>query len=217
MAGPVKRRYDATKRQEQARQTRREILRHAHDLFVASGYGATTMNDIAAAAGVSVETVYAAFRSKVNLLKRVWDVTIGGDDEDIVFHERPEILEMRAQKNLARRLEMYADHLAHVVAPRTVPFLLALRAAAGTEADARAILEEADAQRLTGMDLFARELATGEGLAVPVEEARDVLWATTSGHLWDHLVAKREWDPDRYGRWLADLWKLKLLDPAHRS
>lgn len=213
MAKAVKRRYDSTRRQEQARQTRREILQAAGSLFIERGYGATTMNDVAAEASVSVETVYAAFGTKVNLLKKVWDITIGGDDEEIPFHERPEMREMRAEQNLARRLEMYAAIFSHQIAPRTVPFLLALQGAAGAEPEARAMLEEMDRQRLMGMTRAARELAQGRGLVVSEEEARDVLWSTNRGELWHHLVVEQGWEPERFATWLADLWKRMLLTP----
>lgn len=215
MVRAVKRKYDSTRRREQARRTRREILIAARELFISRGYGATTMTEIAAEASVSVEMVYAAFGTKPNLLKKVWDVTIGGDDEEVPFHERPEVLEMRAEKNLARRLEMYAALIAHHIAPRTIPFLRALEGAAGTEPEARAMIDEMDRQRLAGMTLAARELAQSEGLAVSEEEARDVLWATNQGALWHHFVVLREWDPERFAKWLGDLWKRMLLTPDH--
>src|SRR3954470_21285886 len=62
------RKYDASRRQQQARETQRAIIRAAQRLFVDQGYGRTTMTEVAAAAGVSVETVYAAFRNKATLL-----------------------------------------------------------------------------------------------------------------------------------------------------
>lgn len=211
MGEAVKRKYDSSRRKEQARLTRRAIVQAAYDLFVEQGYGSTTMGDIAATAGVAVETVYAAFGSKVKLLRRVWDVTIGGDDEDVPFHERPEVLEMRAEPNNARRLEMYASLLTHQIAPRTVPLTLALRGAASAEPEAREMLEEMDRQRLQGMAFAAADLVKGGTLAVPEDEARDVLWATNVGDLWHHLVVKRGWERDRFARWLADLWKQMLL------
>ena len=209
----VKRRYDSSRRREQAAQTKREILRAAHDLFVERGFGATTMNDIAAGAGVSVETVYAAYGSKLKLLKRVWDVTIGGDDEEIPFNERPEVLAMRAEKNLYRRLEMYAELIANHVGPRTSAFVEAMRGAAAVHPEAGAMVEEMDRQRLKGMTVAARELAQGDGLAVSEEEARDVLWATNPGDLWRLLVQERGWSTDRFAVWLGDLWKRMLLRP----
>src|SRR5213083_2359267 len=64
----VKRRYESAHRQEQARQTRRAILDAAAMLFVDPGYAATPLTAVAAEAGVAVQTVYAVFGSKGNLL-----------------------------------------------------------------------------------------------------------------------------------------------------
>ena len=58
------RRYDSTRRREQAAATRREILEAAQRLFERDGYGATTMAAIAAEAGVALKTVYLAFETK---------------------------------------------------------------------------------------------------------------------------------------------------------
>ncbi|MFN2388666.1 MAG: TetR/AcrR family transcriptional regulator [Actinomycetota bacterium] len=216
MSTNVKRPYDSSRRKAQAAETRRHILAAAYDLFVSRGYGATTVSDIAAEAGVSVETIYGAFGSKLNLLKRVWDVTIGGDDQDVPFHERPEVRALRAEQDLGRRLEMYASLVANQLGPRTSPFVEAIRGAASSEPEARAMLEEMDRQRLEGMTLAAREMAAGEGLAVSEEEARDVLWATNAGDLWRLLVDERGWDRERFASWLARLWKRMLLDSEHQ-
>ena len=70
MAEGVKRRYDSSRRQEQAHENRRRIIASAQALFVDKGYGRTTIADIAGKAGVAAETVYAAFRNKPTLLHR---------------------------------------------------------------------------------------------------------------------------------------------------
>ena len=63
--------------------------RAAHDLFVERGYGATTIADIAEAAGVSVPTVYAGFGTKADLLRRAIEVAMAGDDDPIPVADRP--------------------------------------------------------------------------------------------------------------------------------
>src|SRR4051794_23399249 len=102
------RKYDASRRRAQARETQLAIVRAAQKLFIDQGYGQTTIAAVAHAAGVSVETVYAAFHNKPTLLHRAWDITIGGDDEDIVFHERPEVRAIRDEPDLAKRLMLHA-------------------------------------------------------------------------------------------------------------
>src|SRR5687767_14645859 len=51
-------------RQEQARATRARICDAAAELFAERGYSATTMEAVAKRAGVAVQTVYFAFRTK---------------------------------------------------------------------------------------------------------------------------------------------------------
>src|SRR5512146_1142850 len=55
-------------RQRQLELTRTVILEAATELFVANGYVATTIERIAAEAGVAPSTVYATFGTKVAIL-----------------------------------------------------------------------------------------------------------------------------------------------------
>ena len=91
MGETVKRQYRSTRRREQAEETRGRISGAAHDLFVTQGYGRTTIAEVARAAGVAVETVYAAYRNKATLLRHVWYSAMRGDDEDVRLLDRPEI------------------------------------------------------------------------------------------------------------------------------
>jgi AcrR family transcriptional regulator len=73
MPGNTKRAYHSPRRREQAEDTRRRILSAARTLFVADGYGPTTIDAIASEAGVAVQTVYAAFGSKGAMLVGLLD------------------------------------------------------------------------------------------------------------------------------------------------
>src|SRR5260221_116872 len=59
-----KRRYDSTRRTEQARQTRAAILDTARRMFPRDGFAATTVAAIATGAGVSADTIYKTFGGK---------------------------------------------------------------------------------------------------------------------------------------------------------
>ena len=83
-----RRRYSTTLRSEQTALTRRRILDAAGTLFAANGYLGTTVAAVAAAADVSVQTVYNVVGNKAALLKNVYDVTIAGDDEPISIADR---------------------------------------------------------------------------------------------------------------------------------
>ena len=67
MAGGVKPSY----RQEQAAATRQRIAAAARRLFAANGYRPTTMDAIAAEAGVAPRTVYTTFGAKREILSEI--------------------------------------------------------------------------------------------------------------------------------------------------
>jgi len=210
-ADPVKRKpYDSSRRRAQAEETRRLIVRAARDLFVEHGYGHTTIADIAGAAGVSVETIYAAFGNKGTLLHKAWDITIGGDEQDIVFHQRPEVMAIRSEADLAKRFRLHAAWSTRT-AQRIAPFQLMVQSAAGADPAAAAMLEEMGRQRLAGMTVMASEAATTGQLAVSEDECRDVIWSMTDGTLWHRLVNERGWTNERYVSWLGTIWVTMLV------
>lgn len=211
---PVKRRsYDASRRRAQADENRSLVVRAARDLFLERGYGRTTIADIARGAGVSVETIYAAFGNKATLLHRAWDITVGGDDQDLVFHERPEVMAIRNEPDLAARFMLHAA-LSTRTAQRIAPFQRMVQSAAGAEPAAAAMLAEMDRQRLEGLSVMAAEAAKTGQLAVTEEECRDVVWAMTDGALWHRFVNERGWTNERFADWLGRLWVGALVTPG---
>jgi AcrR family transcriptional regulator len=210
--------YVSPRRRAQAQATRTAVLEAARDLFVAEGYGRTTMVRVADAAGVSVETVYAAFRTKALLLHTVWDITIGGDEQEVTFHERPEVRAILAEPDLARRFLRQAEFFTRT-ARRIVPLVLALQGAAESEVAAAAMLEEISRQRKIGMGFMARAAAETGQLAVSESECRDVLWAFTDGVVWHRLVNDRGWSDERFATWIGQMWIRMLVreGPANRN
>ena len=216
MSRPVKtsRPYDSTRRQEQARQTRRAVLDAARRIFLERGYAATTVAAIAAEAGVSVETVYKGFGNKPGLVKAVFDAAIAGDDDPVPMLQREMVRRTSAEPDPARKLHMYGEHLTRS-APRHVPVQLLIRSAAATDAGAAEVWGQMQTERLTGMTVFARHLHDGGYLrpGVSLEEARDVLWTYNSAEVYELLVMERGWTAERYGRWVAEALIAALLPP----
>ena len=89
-------------RAERARQTRDRMIDSAKELFVAQGYAATAMEQIAAAAGVAVQTVYYTFKTKGQLLAEVVEVTAAGDDDSVPPSRRAWVQEMLAASSPQR-------------------------------------------------------------------------------------------------------------------
>jgi hypothetical protein len=149
-----------------------------------------------------VETVYKAFATKAGLLKALFDVSVAGDDEPIPMVHRDVIQNVAREPEAARKLEMYAEHLA-VSMPRSAPVQLLARDAATSSPDAREVWKQIRQETLAGMTMFASGLAQTGQLRVSAEQARDVLWTYHAPELYELLVLERGWSPERYGAFIA--------------
>jgi AcrR family transcriptional regulator len=176
--GQGKRRYDARSRQNQARESRDRVLAVARRLFVEHGYAATSIALIAAEAGVSTPTVFARFRSKVNLLKEAVDTAIAGDTDDRPLRDRPVLQRVHEGRTLDEVVERMADSFAEV-AERAYPIYAVVHAAADGDPQIAALRAELDRQRLAGAGLLAATLADRLGVARS-DEIRDRLWVLMS-------------------------------------
>ena len=203
-AEAVKRPYDASRRQAQARQLRLEVADAARTLFIERGFAATTIGEVAVAAGVSQQFIYSAFGGKRGLLAKVVDWTIVGDDEPIPMAQRPSILAIQEERSIAGKCALHARHVRQV-APRVSRLVQMLRAAADADADARAIYETGEEQRHTGAGLFIANLRTAGELRAGLTEAQaaDAIWALTPDILWTALVTRRGWSEDEFELWYA--------------
>src|SRR5438552_11937761 len=103
-----KRRYDSSRRRDQAAATRRDILEAAQRLFERQGYAATTMAAIAAEAGVALKTVYIAFEVKSGVLRALWNLLLRGDADAAPVAERAWYREILDEPDPARQLRLTA-------------------------------------------------------------------------------------------------------------
>jgi AcrR family transcriptional regulator len=219
MSRPVKPRpYHSARRCEQASRTRRAILDAASRLFVQRGYAATTMAAVAEAAGVALDTVYAAVGPKPVLFRLLLEAAISGIEQPVPALERGYVQAIRAEPDAARKLVIYAGAVRQIQ-QRLAPLVQVLQQAAGADPQLGALWREIATRRATNMRQLAAELAATGALRpdLAVQEAADVLWATNSPELYLLLVDQRGWDPDRYQRWLADAWQRLLLQPRGRT
>jgi AcrR family transcriptional regulator len=205
-------RYASQVRDEQARRTRRAIVTAAHDLFVAQGYAATTIDAIAEAAHVSRRTVFNSVGGKGALLKLAMDWAIVGDDEPIALADRPAIKAILAESDPRKAIMMWVQTVADV-ADRTAQLGEVLNAAADIDPAAAELLAEASSNRMSGAFAFVRYLASLDGLAAGMTEQRaaELCWALTDGHLHRLLVAQRGWSSADFTRWLSGSLAAALL------
>jgi AcrR family transcriptional regulator len=202
------RRYSSPARQQQAAATRRRIADAARQLYIAKGYAGTTIQEIARAAGVAPQTVYAVFGSKRGILTEIVDrATFGPGYEQVVE------LAQEAQEPAAR-LRLVARISRTVV--DSLRAELDLLGSAGVVAPELAeLVRERESRRLQRQAGMAEYLADAGALRPGLDAtvARDILWALTGQELYRLLVLERGWDSDRYERWLADLLISALLAP----
>lgn len=213
MSSDVKpRRYDSSRRRAQAARTQQEVVEAARLLFLADGYGQTTVSAIAEAAGVSVETIYKAFGGKPGIVRALVSKSLEGSGP-VPAEQRSD--EMQAVQRDSRAVIRNWTRLGTEVAPRTAPIVLLIRAAAGTHPEMADLLAEVDESRLRRMENNARTLYERGDLRqwITLEEARDILWLISSPELYELLVLRRGWSADRFAAFQANQIIAALLPP----
>jgi AcrR family transcriptional regulator len=207
--------YHSPRREQQAAATRQAILEAAQRLFEQHGYPATTMEQVAAEAGVALKTVYVAFTTKSGLLRALWDLRLKGDQDQAGVADRPWYRDVLDEPDPERQLRRNAGN-ASVVKQRIGGILKVLRSAAPVDPDAAALWrliqsDFYDNQRVIVESLQARQ-ALRPGL--DVARATDILWALNHPDLWLLLVGERGWTPGQWERWFADTACAQLLRPS---
>jgi AcrR family transcriptional regulator len=216
VADEVKRRpYRSAVREQQARTTRRAVTDAAQARFAREGYAATTLQQIAADAGVSVQTIYATFRTKRQLLGDVLDVAIAGDDQPVAVNDRDWMQTALQDPDAAQRLVAYAAAVRRIFRGAGDMFAV-LRDAASVDADLRELAATADRNRRAGAKTVVRGIASLGALRPGLDEpaAVDIVWTLNSPDVYQMLVRRCGWSTDAYEAWLATTLRQQLLDPA---
>jgi AcrR family transcriptional regulator len=211
-AAPTRRRYDSRRRQAQAAATRRAILDAAQVLFERDGYVPTTMEAIAAEAGVALKTVYSAFSTKSGLLRSLWDLLLKGDTDDAPVADRSWYQDTLAEPEPERLLRRNARN-ARMVKSRIGPLLGVIRSAAAVDPDGAALW------RLIQTDFYANQRAVVDavaargGLRPGLDPARatDILWTLNHPDVWLLLAGERGWSPEQFEAWFAEITCAQLL------
>ncbi|SEU43697.1 TetR/AcrR family transcriptional regulator [Nonomuraea wenchangensis] len=191
-----------SKRAQKARETRRRMLAAALELFVQDGYGATNLQDVAARAGVAVQTIYFVFGNKRALLKELVDVTIAGDDEPVATMDRPWYVEALAAGTAQDLLRAYVTGATSVL-ERVAPIGKMLDGAVASDPEVAALWPHGVNPRHVVQQRAAKALVGKPGARpeTPVEEAADLLYGLLSPELYLLFVRERGWPRERWERW----------------
>lgn len=199
------RRYRSRLREEHAEATRHRVRASARRLFETRGFAGTTVAEIADAAGVSAQTIYAGFGGKGGIVASMLEEleqSIGMEEwiDRMVREPNPET-QLRLFVEFNRTMyEAGASILRAMVEGMGLPEV-SMTAARGNEA------RRAGTARL--MELIAAKGALRPGLSTA--ESAERLWLLTSAEQFLHATDILGWETAHYERWLADLLVRELL------
>lgn len=214
MKAPVKpkRSYNSSRRRDQAAETRKVILEAAQRLFEEQGYGATTMNAIAAAASVSFKTVYLAFETKGGVLNALWDLLLRGAEDAAPVGALPWYREVMEEPDPQRQLRLNARN-SRMVKQRIGAVTGVIRSAAPLDPDIDKLWRRIQVSFYDNQRAIVTTIAAKNALRpdLDVTRAADILWTLNHPDLWLLLVGERGWTPEAYEQWFGDIACSQLL------
>lgn len=189
----------------QAAATRERIAEAARRLFAADGYGATSIEAIAAAAGVAVRTVYSAFGAKREILSLICDRWL---EQAGAVELAGQVL---AEPDPTRRL-LAAAHWLRTLYASGFDVVLIFEAATDESPETRALLRSKLAGRNEVMDAM---IASLDGhLRGSVSAAQAVYRALAAPGVYRELVEESGWTADEFEGWVGDALERQLLGDA---
>ena len=198
-------------RRRRSMRTRARIVEAATQLFVEHGYLATTIESIADAGGVAVQTVYYIFGTKRNVLSAVLDATIAGDAEPVPVLAQTWIERFTAAPDAAAAVDVLVEGVVAILVRTTPVYEVVRRAAADPEVgallDTTCSNRRADQRRLVELLSEAGHLRAD----LDVDHAADAFYALVNEQVFQLLVVDCGWDVERFGTWLTALLSDQLV------
>ncbi|MFL1430498.1 MULTISPECIES: TetR/AcrR family transcriptional regulator [unclassified Nocardiopsis] len=177
--------------------TRARIARAAAALFTARGYAATSVQAIAAEAGVGVQTVYYTFKTKAAVLGEAVDQAVAGDSAPVPTLERPWVRDALAAPDAAAQVRLQVAGTGAVM-ERVAGLLEAVRGGAA-DPDLAELWRTNVERRRTVQRVFADALADRSALrpGLDAAEAADLMVGLLSPELFTlytvHLGRSAAW------------------------
>ncbi|WP_250285480.1 TetR/AcrR family transcriptional regulator [Frankia sp. CiP1_Cm_nod2] len=196
-------------------ETEERILAAAHELFVRDGYAATTLTAVADAARVAPRTVYVRFGTKADLLRRVVDVAIVGDTQDLDVQSREWYQAALVAPTVDERIGLLADGSAALMARAGDVFAVAQQAEPLEPVIAAAARAGRAATRDSMRSFFTA--LRDDGL-LPAGVDLDWLCDTAGvlAHANTYLLVRETlgWTTDQYRTWLRATWQRLIAAAA---
>jgi AcrR family transcriptional regulator len=211
---PVKRTYRSAARAAAAAETRARIRAAAADLFVQQGYAATTLRQVAAAAGVGERTLYDAFPTKAALFAHTLGVATVGDEQPVPVADRPEIAAVLKQADPQAAIGQLLTYSTALL-ERAGDLIMVSIEAAGADPDMRAAADAGAAASHRLYLTLAESLHAHHALHTDLTPAAaaDILYALCSPQTHQLLRRHRRWSAEQYRTWLQAAIIRELIDP----
>src|SRR3954468_2278943 len=209
----ARRPYRSTLRADHARATRRAVVIAARDLFVELGWSRTTIDAVAARAGVSRKTVFTSVGGKAALLKLALDWALVGDDEPVPLEERQVLAEMEQQTDPRALVAGWARFVAELE-QRAGPLAAVLVVAADADPEAAGVHAVSERNRLRGAEFIVARLTAIDGLRSGLTAERAVAAALVLMDPSIHrtLVSEHGWTRGEYADWIERNAVAELLE-----
>lgn len=200
--------YSSPLRARQAANTRQAVLAAARRLFADNGYAATTVKQIADAAGVSAPTVYNGFTSKAGIAQALIDYT---NEESGAAQMARDVAAARTPQDMLRA----SIHLVCVLHQRIGDFIRVLLEAASVDTTLRPAVAAGRASHAGPQELLARRLDEAGALRPELsrETATGLLTVSTSPDTIERYVTELGWGYDRIEEELTSAMVLALCRP----
>ncbi|MEV2276853.1 helix-turn-helix domain-containing protein [Nocardiopsis sp. NPDC049922] len=197
------------------RLTRARVAEAAARLFTTGGYAATSIQSVAAEAGVAAQTVYNAFGTKAAVLKEALDQAVAGDAEPVATLDRPWVREALTAPGAREQIRLQVAGTASIM-ERVAPLSEVVRGAADSDDDLRTLWRTNVDQRGAVQRAFAERLAERGALrpGLTVDEAADTALALLSPEVFTLHTVWCGWSVDRWRAWAADALLRQLTDLA---
>jgi AcrR family transcriptional regulator len=211
-SNPPKRKYDSTRRQAQAEETRRQILAAAHKLFMERGYAGATIEAIATEAG-GPQTIYAVFKNKGRILVSLINfLSASRAEERTPLLQRAGPQAVAHERDQHRQLQMFAQVVANNLEGNASISEIIL-VAAKTDQDIEKIMQQLIKQRRQHMAVAVQQIASNGPFRENMDEeyATDTVWTLTSPEVFLLLTRDLGWPKEKYAQWLSDILVRVLL------
>jgi AcrR family transcriptional regulator len=166
------------------------------------------MAAIAKEAGVATKTVYLAFETKSGVLRALWHLLLRGDQDEVPVGDRAWYRELLAEPDPERRLRRVAGY-SRAVKERSAALMEVIRRGADADPDVAELWDRIQSDFHGIQRGIVETLPLRRGLTV--DQGADMLWTLNNPDVWQLLVGRRGWTPERWERWFADAAVEQLL------